>query len=1278
MDTPKTEDIHRERKWAVSSSSSELNIGKFAPDIHRSQPNLKNYIQYGLPNGTEIVQETSLNHVDVIRRENRDGVTERMKQNGQNCDRESPSHSSTVTSSSQTPLDDEENCNTHVGAVLSTAMIDGNEDSVDSQSTIEFATDVDTYELMAKDKEKNIYLSIVERLFYNVHVAPEELAFFRKTSNRLLQEVDQREVLGLVNDENMLSANQNAHGNEKLVSRGTSKRKKKKQSKRKRDDIGSPRRLKYKEDSDNSTKLNAKKLKSLTVLQTPSASSSSNDFDRPGSVTCTNNPLKIRIGFKKKADEAAKSSHIEPGYGDTERLAVAVSPPSITGESDNGAVAAIMSTNRQLHLIKNTDINMYASNVKYQDVCVLCGHVIANGARHYAKKHSETEVYISRISKRMMELCTKHGVDAAERMPDGRYRAFCLFCEKEQTKQGWTGWMEHTAGHTGEAIYECRLCHKTFIRSSNHSKGDFPCQNDIANYKMIIVDAEKKHAVYAYACKICNYIQFGQDRVGKHLREQHDVTDKFVGTLCLRIKLVNMSTTSGELNGGVTKNNNREMYLSNVNFSHKCVLCNARPPRLLSSHYAREHPCRENYVSRLSPAMMQMALDQSCVAHMSSTDRYRAMCLFCEKVKIITKLSWLTHLVLHIGLMLYRCTSCHHLDVMRKAKCCDNSVYEQIHCIKYEDNTLRGYACKICNYVQFSAESVRKHIRHNHDDYLSIEEHCLAVTFLVIDNPRVERVTAERASTGSISKPVSSNEINNDNMEMYLMNPSFSNNCVLCGRKSTNLSKHFNMKHPTKENYLSRLSPDVIEIVKSTSPMKATQHTQGIFNGVCPFCFANKKLSKPGWLSHVALHCGQFAFECAKCHHKDMLSKFSCCARTDPISIYQQSTLNGFACQICNYVQLSEGNLIKHLNDHHAGTNHQYYPITFLTFDEEYTNDGQLLLDDRISPQMVQRRELKVVLERLNPSIVPMKTLSIPDFNSVAEMNASERRDETDEIVVDPPHAGGGAQAEMDNHADGPAPTKVGRMDQPRLVTVVTDAADLNRQKNDQEQSSNIVPFVRIKTEPLEIEEPSTYHTVNVPRPNVNLKPWTTSSATKTADIAEYLLHDAALFALFKCMAKNCPFSAESKENMASHLQLHEQYQRAESNEAIIIKSEFNGMQKIDYLECAYCCVYNATWSELLEHIVDTHSKSIFQCQYCFYRSIDAFSTIVHMRNHHANKESIILMCNGYDAMAFAKQMKDMVRQQVDTIQPIICGEGINHLIPHYYSILYYSSLYLN
>ncbi|KAG4068894.1 hypothetical protein HA402_005042 [Bradysia odoriphaga] len=164
----------------------------------------------------------------------------------------------------------------------------------------------------------------------------------------------------------------------------------------------------------------------------------------------------------------------------------------------------------------------------------------------------------------------------------------------------------------------------------------------------------------------------------------------------------------------------------------------------------------------------------------------------------------------------------------------------------------------------------------------------------------------------------------------------------------------------------------------------------------------------------------------------------------------------------------------------------------------------------------------------------------------------------------------------------------------------------------------------------------------------VCLKPWN-DQTLDTQSKCRKMLSKGCLYALYKCMDRNCAFYTSCDQGMLQHLEYHEKLA------ANTVTAE------LSWLECAYCDLVSDTQSSLVQHIREEHSSSAYQCPYCFYRSCTACNVVYHLKTFHESRASSVLVCRA--AKTFHPAERTVVEQSRSKyVFPLRCSEVCNEI----------------
>lgn len=164
------------------------------------------------------------------------------------------------------------------------------------------------------------------------------------------------------------------------------------------------------------------------------------------------------------------------------------------------------------------------------------------------------------------------------------------------------------------------------------------------------------------------------------------------------------------------------------------------------------------------------------------------------------------------------------------------------------------------------------------------------------------------------------------------------------------------------------------------------------------------------------------------------------------------------------------------------------------------------------------------------------------------------------------------------------------------------------------------------------------------------VKVWIDDYWTKTA------LGMVSQFALFKCMHSHCIFATHNVNDAAIHMDSHLTF-------IDVLKCKYGNLAKairdeqIKFRDCPYCDLEADYNNELLTHIMEEHSQSIFQCSYCFYRTVEVDNMVLHHETHHSDEKPEVLLCG--EGREFGQQDYEILRDECEkNVDKILCGQG--------------------
>lgn len=157
------------------------------------------------------------------------------------------------------------------------------------------------------------------------------------------------------------------------------------------------------------------------------------------------------------------------------------------------------------------------------------------------------------------------------------------------------------------------------------------------------------------------------------------------------------------------------------------------------------------------------------------------------------------------------------------------------------------------------------------------------------------------------------------------------------------------------------------------------------------------------------------------------------------------------------------------------------------------------------------------------------------------------------------------------------------------------------------------------------------------------LRPWLQGSKnSKHVSLISNMLTQTCLTALYKCMGSTCCFFTINETLFKKHLNMHQNLQPEDS---------------LNHLSCSYCLMKAAKTPEMLcRHILDEHAVQFYQCNYCFYRSVNEFQTAyVHQSKFHKSCPKAILICDSNIRKNRIEEITSIKKILSEFIPPMKC-----------------------
>ncbi|XP_049302688.1 uncharacterized protein LOC105233358 isoform X3 [Bactrocera dorsalis] len=484
-------------------------------------------------------------------------------------------------------------------------------------------------------------------------------------------------------------------------------------------------------------------------------------------------------------------------------------------------------------------------------------------------------------------------------------------------------------------------------------------------------------------------------------------------------------------------------------------------------------------------------------------------------------------------------------------------------------------------------------------------------------------------------KPIKLN-VKYKNIDIHMTN----NNtkfCVLCKSKPSDLTNHYKRVHKI-ESYVARLSRSAVQYLENNISFaqklaKNTSQNVKKYKIKCAFCQDEIEDKFINFYKHFSIHTGEYAFQCDvcklekpyefdiqshKCHSKS-------CRNAAIRTLYQYPpnvlVIYLYCCKICNFVQLNEANTFKHLRDHHDKRQDDSSCITkyILTAinDEETceksaeleTNYDLLMKDDDVED--IQVRNEAILEDITEKELVESNQLSgkQQDFKATISSGLG---------MVELPYTKYYKYSSVLNKN----PTSVQQNDERPIVL------------------SSVENFVNSSAAPC-LEYIKTEYSDILPLQKENYSCKKLLQNSRKISYRQYP-NGVSYFGLYKCMATDCLFSTDGKEEILQHLQEH-------------LSSE---CPPKDCLLCGYCQLdaeICSTPEELIAHIQRNHQQSQFQCSVCCYRGISPSYVSEHFKHAHSEQELQFVYKCALDINLDTSVPENIAELLEENVEPLVC-----------------------
>lgn len=148
--------------------------------------------------------------------------------------------------------------------------------------------------------------------------------------------------------------------------------------------------------------------------------------------------------------------------------------------------------------------------------------------------------------------------------------------------------------------------------------------------------------------------------------------------------------------------------------------------------------------------------------------------------------------------------------------------------------------------------------------------------------------------------------------------------CALCSATPRFLVHHYVNEHDGHEVCHARMPPETTDSLRGGGGPEGV-HEHNKITALCHYCEKMRSFAAKDWLLHITRHTGEYMRRCNKCNLKCADNKFKSSAQCahDDVGIWNDIEITGnalgvFVCSLCNYSQLLESNLQKHVRQMHT------------------------------------------------------------------------------------------------------------------------------------------------------------------------------------------------------------------------------------------------------------------------------------------------------------------------------------------------------------------------
>lgn len=190
------------------------------------------------------------------------------------------------------------------------------------------------------------------------------------------------------------------------------------------------------------------------------------------------------------------------------------------------------------------------------------------------------------------------------------------------------------------------------------------------------------------------------------------------------------------------------------------------------------------------------------------------------------------------------------------------------------------------------------------------------------DDKSVGDSSNDTAPNKSPTRKRKKNILNTDKDMHSRSNPT---KCALCSQIPRHIVNHYINMHEDSEVFHARMPPETTDTLRGLDKFDGT-HVNNRIDAICHYCDHLKKYSVKDWFVHITRHTGEYMHICNKCNSKFPENKCKVNATQcdhDDIGKWHDIDINTdalgvYVCKSCNYSQLMEENLKKHMRTMHS------------------------------------------------------------------------------------------------------------------------------------------------------------------------------------------------------------------------------------------------------------------------------------------------------------------------------------------------------------------------